>query len=330
MDDVLHLLEKVGLRKLRAAIRQEPIGRGGREPVARLEMVVKIGTPRALKRERSVYVRFARFLKKEERRVLFPNTAFGMASATRAVLAVEPVGEKTLEEVVLGIIGVAEREGWRSKAVRMRQKFIMLLTKRALKKLAMLHRPIKVGNPQRELRLFTEELSRGLAESLRNAGMQWNTTVLKNKKLQETGVVSLAHRDLGLPNIMVSGEKDVFFIDPRAHVVSTPGKRTGATFASPIFDFVAFSVGLARSELEIQQRQTDFRLFVKRRVQREIAKMLRAEKTTPFLFHLSEAVVWAGYAACQCSQCRDPQRAWLRMHAMTQTKKCLMRLGCLE
>src|SRR3989344_3283847 len=122
MDDVLNLLEKIGLKKLRAAIRREPVGRGGREQVIRVETVVKIGMPYALKREYEAYANFARFLTKEEVRFLFPSIALGMVSPTRAILAVEPIPGSTLEKVVLKIIGLAKRHGWKSREVRTHQK----------------------------------------------------------------------------------------------------------------------------------------------------------------------------------------------------------------
>lgn len=330
MADVLNLLEKTGLKKLRAAIRQTLVGRGGRGPVTRLETVVKTGTPEVLKKEYRAYSRLLHYLKKEERQILFPEIAFDIISPRRALLAVQPVGDNTLEEVILGIIGAAEKEGWRSKAVQMRQRFITHLTKRVLKKLAILHRPIQIGNPQRELYLFTQELTRGLAESLRNAGIQWNTALLKSRERREKGVVSLAHRDLGLPNMVVNENNDVFLIDPRGHVVSASANRQGARFASPIIDLAALLVGFQRSELEIGYRRVRFRLSAKRCVQQEIAKMLRNKKVTPFLFHLSEAVVWAGYAACQCSLCRDPQRAWLRDESVSRVMRCLSKLSRLR
>ncbi len=331
MDDVLNLLEKIGLRKLRAAIRQEPIGRGGREQVIRIETVVKIGAPHVLKREYEAYAHFACFLKEEERRFLFPRIAFGSVSPTRAILAVEPIPGSTFEKVVLKIVGLAKRHGWKSREVRTHQKLILRLTMNVLAKLAILHRPIGAIQRRAELTAFARELIRGLTESVRRAGISWDMSPLLCIKMEgvKGTTICLAHRDLGLLNIITDGE-DVFFIDPRLHVVSTPGRRRGARFASPAIDLAAFLAGLERCELEIRRIQPNCRLSGKLCVRREIEKMLQKKQVTPFLFRLSEAVVWAGYAACQCSQCIDPNRAWLRRRVVARARQCLTQLSYLK
>lgn len=330
MDDVLNLLEKIGLKRLRAAIRQEPVGRGGRERVIRIETVVKIGASHVLKREYMAYAHFAYFLKEEERRFLFPRVAFGSASPTRAILAVEPIPGSTLEEVVLKIIEFAKRHGRKSQEVKTHQELVLRLTMKVLGKLTILHRPIGAIEKKAELTAFIQELIRGLTESVRRAGIPWDMSSLCVKTEGVKGTtICLAHRDLGLLNIITDSE-DVFFIDPRLHVMSTPGRRRGARFASPAIDLAAFLVGLERSELEIRRIQSNFRLSAKLCVQQKIEKMLQKKQVTPFLFRLSEAVVWAGYAACQCSQCIDPNRAWLRRRVVARTRQCLTQLSHLR
>ncbi|KKP88084.1 hypothetical protein A2456_00310 [Candidatus Nomurabacteria bacterium RIFOXYC2_FULL_36_19] len=330
MNDVLNLLEKIGLKKLQVAIRQELVGREGRERIIRLETVLKIGTPYVLKREYEAYACFAHFLTKEEKRLLFPRVAFGSASPTRAILAVEPISGSTLEEAILKINGLAKRHGWKSREIRIHQKLVLSLTMKVLAKLAILNRPIKATQKRMELSAFIRELVRGLAESLRRAEIPWDLSSLciKMKEVKEI-TVCLAHRDLGLLNIITDGE-DVFFIDPRLHVVSTPGRRKGARLASPAIDFAAFLVGLDRIELEIRRKQPNFRLSAKQCVRREIEKLLQKKQITPFLSCLSETVVWAGYAACQCNQCLDPSRSWLRKQSIVRTMKCLKILSRLS
>lgn len=332
MDDVLNLLEKIGLKKLRAGIRQEPIGRGGRERVIHIETVVKVGTPHVLKKEYAAYARFACFLKEEERRLLFPRVAFGSVSPTRALLAVEPIPGSTLEEVVLRVIEFAKRHGWKSQEVKTHQELVLRLTMKVLEKLTILHRPIRAIEKKVELAAFIRELMRGLTESVRRAGILWDLSsfcpCVKTGGAKEI-TVCLAHRDLGLINIMTDGE-DVFFIDPRLHAVSTPGRRRGAKFASPAIDLAALLVGLEMSELEIRRIQSNFQLSAKLCVRQEIKKMLQKRQITPFLLRLSETAVWAGYAACQCSRCIDPNRAWLRRWVAAKTMRCLAQLSHLK
>jgi hypothetical protein len=326
MNDVLTLLDKIGLKKLRVAIRQKLVGRGGREQVIRVETVVKIGKPHVLKREYRAYVHFARFLTKKEGLFLFPRVAFGSVSPMRAILAIEPIPGSTFEETILKISELAKRHGWKSKEVRTHQKFVQRLAMKVLAKLAILHRPIGAIKKRVELTAFIRELIRGLTESLRRGGILWDSSSLfvKIEGIKEM-TVCLAHRDLGLLNIITDGE-DVFFIDPRSHVVSTPNRRIGARFASPAIDLVALFVGLERCELEIRKMQPNFRLSAKQCVVQEIKRRLQNKQISPFIFCLSETAVWAGYTACRCSQCLDPDRAWLRKQSIVRTMKCLKTL----
>lgn len=329
MHDVLDLMEKIGWNHLRPAIRQELIGREGRDQVIRIETVVKIGAPHVLKGEYEAYANFAHYLTEAEMRRLFPVVVLRKVSSTCAILAVEPLPRSTLEQYVLDLVKVAKGHGWSSLEVTAHQKQILHLTDRVLAKLAVLHRPIRGIQRRVEMMAFIRELIRGIIESASRAGIRLDlSSFCKLEELEwKIQTVCLAHRDLGLPNIITDG-KDVFFIDPRSHVVSRPGRRLGARFASPAIDLAALLVGFERIELELKRIRPSFQFSAKRRIKQEVNSQLKKGQLSPVIFHLSEAVVWAGYAACRCSQCMEPNCQWLRRHSVARATQCFTR--CLQ
>jgi len=329
MRSIFGLLERVGWLKIKKAVSETHLETAGRESVIRLETIVKTGSPTIILPMQNVYAHFEEVLGEHTAHFLFPRTVSARISPTCALFAIEPKGECTLEQIIFRTVAIAKMYGWQSRVVRTHTHFISALIKRVLGKLIVLHRPIQSVQRGRELGEFTQELICGLKESLRRANIRCDDLCLSRNAGAEGGVVCLAHRDLGLPNIMVNEENDVFFIDPRAHVVSACAVQRGARFASPAIDLAGFAIGLARIELEIQRRQASFRLSAIQYVRHEIDGMLRDREITPFLLRLSETVVWAGYAACQCSQCRDPCRAWLRQRSIMQAKQCLKALAPL-
>ena len=143
MNTILKRVDTIGLKTIQRAIRQRLISRAGRKSVVRLEVVLKTGEPSLLRRERRAYAQCARLLTQTERRILFPNVVLKTISPRDALLAIEPVGNRTLEDVVLETVAIAKTYGWYSKAVQIQQNVITLLTQRVLQKLAILHRPVR-------------------------------------------------------------------------------------------------------------------------------------------------------------------------------------------
>ncbi|PIQ91692.1 MAG: hypothetical protein COV70_02460 [Parcubacteria group bacterium CG11_big_fil_rev_8_21_14_0_20_39_22] len=331
MNNILSIIEDIKWSSLKKVVSIRNLGtkrRGSGKSILNLETIIKLGPVPVIKNESEAYRRFYKLLGKNAYGI-FPRTIYRKISPKQSLIAIEPVQGITFEQTVRGLIRGAYEYGQKSRSVEKIQKSIIRLSEEVLLKLRILHSGVNCTDPKKEMDLFLVEMSRGLSYSLKRSKIKSNFSAILRVGSDFMGTVSLAHRDLSLINIIVVNDS-VTFIDPRHHVASSTQNQRGARFASPVIDLVAFNVALQRSEVEVQNIFPNLRLSARDYIEKEISYLLRQGVFSPAMVALSEAVVWAGYAACRCSNCLNSKNKFLRDFVFSKTKNCLDVLCALK
>lgn len=277
--------------------------------------MAKCGQIDTLRQEAELYCLFKKKIRSGFRKI-FPETyLITLKDGKSAILLIEMVHGKNMEDETLAIGVLANQFGQRHAQTQTQQKKVKRMTARVIDLLDILHRPVA---PSSELRGFIEELRVALSNNLREAGLSLPSIIsLNNPQWWEGGVASLAHRDLSVVNIL-GDAKRVKLIDPRPVV---PGGVNGASYASPAIDLAALDVSLERKEMEIQ-KMTNYSLTIEARdlVRRKIHKMVKKREISERLLNLAYATIYASYAACKCSYCLAKDRVWLYQAMLEKTK----------
>lgn len=290
----------------------------------RVHTYAKVGNHETVNHEARAYEELSRQLG-DVARLIFPRTSVQQLSASTFALFVEPVAGLTLEDAILRIADLIGEYGRNDPRVREQEQVVERMILIALEHLERLRYATHRAQPGHRdaLRDFTRELETAIRLNLSAAGLSAIVPAYHEQdRFWNVGKASLAHRDCSAVNI-IGDAANVRFIDPRTAV---PNCVNGTRFASPIFDLMALQVSLERKELEIRRRAPDFTLNGKMAVFQVIEMLLHQEGATASMRLLCELAVNSAYAACRCSYCLDPSRAWLYKRMVQATTQMLSAL----
>jgi len=318
-------LDRMGLNTLRS-LDQVPLMSGSSGVrVFRSGCFVKLGDRRLIEPEARLYEQFRVYLGSDAN-LLFPYTSFfGVSESGEYALFLEPILGETLETIILQIGALAQSVGLKSKSVKAQQNHASVAVTQVLQKLLILHKPQMVINQQDTLREFVTELEQALHENMQRAQINIILPILREYScFWEHGIITLAHRDLSVVNIIVN-DTEVRFIDPR-QTVSNAIVNCELRFASPGIDLIALAISLERKELEITRMVPGLQLQAYRLVVEALHNLVETGGVTESLMLLMEFVVRSAYLACKCDYCLASERIWLYEHMQQTTLRCQERL----
>jgi len=320
------LVRKFDLRLAKPVICVDRLEGSTEALVYKIHTIAKTGPRLMIESELYAYRQLEKILKKSKNKV-FPKIVSVINKGSKfATLFIEPIHGEVMEKSILKIGEMAKIFGANDQRVLKQQEVVCEMTGKIFSNLKILHRPIKMNgrDTKSELRNFVLEMENALGENLRlaNIGICY-PRFSDEEHFWAKGVVSAAHRDLSVVNI-IGDESAVRFIDPRFIV---PNGKTKSQFASAAIDFAALSISFERKELEIQNVVPELILAARKLVEVEIHKMLDSNSINRGILMLSSATIRSAYAACRCGYCLAPEREWLYKHMVRTTISDIKLLG---
>ncbi len=313
------VIDKLGWDALRATLSATHMAGASGVTTVHLDCFMKYGSRTVIESEAMGYRKLENRLGTETFNRMFPRSHYvELPDSEEAAMFLEPIRGENLEELVVKMTRLALEHGSGHPGVIALQRRITDAVRQVLAKLELLHGPVAGIDHAQELRAFVCELSASLIENLQRAKINVVVPDLaRQEKYWQSGIATLAHRDLAVVNI-IANETDTRFIDPRTAV---PNGTSGSAFASPAIDLVALSISLERKELELQHTIPGMHLEVRVELQKAITSLLERQHVTRDLLGLMEVVTRSSYAACACVYCLASERVWLYEHMYEGTMR---------
>jgi len=259
--------------------------------------IYKVGSEEVIKKEIQAYGKFKSRMKSYE--TVFPQMDIVFEDLGNSVLAIENLGKQSLESK------------YKEDHVSVSQ--LEIINKKVLAKINLLFDETKTNLADD---LFFDEIISALKINFEKAGLSekllfdLNRIIEKKKIILKNFVLSLAHKDLSLGNIILSddGEK-VRFIDPR---VAVPYLTESKASGNVAIDLIGYLVSIQRKELEVRKTNQDVdysSLFAE--IENQIKTYISAGAFTEEFRKLCEILWYSVYAACKCDYCTASERLWL-------------------